>query len=1029
MLLIEKSGKGVFDYLKNEEEKHNTIKDELTDAKIKNAVFAKYLDGGNKEEHFKAVFKGGLAEELKIDYSTENFQSLMAGECPEKFIKNYIGDKTNFRNGNQFINKTENQQLGTDFVSAPPKSVSMEFALSNYEGKQKIVSALRETDDEINKFLAKNIKPSCRKDEYENFNPAKTKIMFASFTHYEDREIDPHLHNHGLLFNFAEFTFEEIVDGKLVETKKLLAIDTDEVFKKQLEMSSMYDTILNAKMREKGYVTEGATTEAGHKTFRLSGYTEEQENGVSKRSKEIKKFIDEQKEKGIHFASLTMAEAEYKKQVRVNTRNNKEELTTQEIWEKIKEETKKVMSPVDIFNKEFKQSAKKQEIKEYDINQVLNSSIFETSAIVKETEIKKEIAIELRFSKSNFSKYEDLENAVNQEYLKLFSDKLCLDKLVKLEDGKITKLSTIENERKALDNLKELSKISNKENNNFNNQYLDYFSKKLPLNKKLNDGQLNACKLVAEDNQLTIVIGDAGSGKTSSVIKFAVEQNQNNKRKIYGLSTQTTTADALNEAGIEKDKCLNTKSFISKAFNGNKIKTEFIKEVRNSVLIIDEAGMVGAEDYRKITQIALETNSKLIIVGDQKQLSAVSYGSTFQQIQEQIDVKSIARLEENMRQSEGSAKIIAEAYRDKKIEVVFDELTKNNFLVSKNSQEEVLKEIVKDYLNDSSNSKKIICGTNKEIDFVNEKCREAIIQEEINKSKLNKKYVSHLDFKNQKEIKTQRYLPGGVTQKIKKQFCIGEEIIFLKNHKKTIKNGNIGKIKSMKEVKGGFEISVNIENKEVVFNTVDYSYFNHSHAISSHKSQGKTFDNTYHLGSANTSSNKSYVDGSRHKKQYKLYIEKNKIEAFKKSAARSEVKSTTVDSNAAKNAYEKYLKLVKSGFIVNENNNKNISVLNNNLLNEIKINNENIINEIEKEAQRVAEAQAPRLPKGVGIVQGAPASVQAASLAMSMAMSKTSVVEEMKRIETLRQIDEAIAARQKAAEVASKQNRNRGLGR
>ena len=87
-----------------------------------------------------------------------------------------------------------------------------------------------------------------------------------------------------------------------------------------------------------------------------------------------------------------------------------------------------------------------------------------------------------------------------------------------------------------------------------------------------------------------------------------------------------------------------------------------------------------------------------------------------------------------------------------------------------------------------------------------------------------------------------------------------------------------------------------------VFSTKDYKNLNHCFAISSHKSQGQTVDNTYHLGNSFTSSNKSYVDGSRHKESYKLYLKDSEVEKFKKNAVKSQVKETTLNDKNCKQA-------------------------------------------------------------------------------------------------------------------------------
>ena len=903
MFKVEKTGKNTFKY--------------LTDCEKKHIGYTKYLDEDTR--HFKAVLTGGLAEDMGIEYSKETLRSLMCGELPEGAINNNY----DLKKGKNLIKVGKNHQVGTDLLSAPPKSVSMEFALADYEGKKKIVEAMRETDLEIQKFLAEKVKPSCKRGEYQDFDPSKTKIMVATFTHYEDRQIDPHIHNHGILMNFAEFTFNEVNEqGEMVEVKKVLALNTKEIFKNQLEMSAIYDTILNGKLREKGFKTEPATTSKGHQTFRLCGYTKEQEKRVSKRGDEINAYIEEQKKNGKHFANLTLAEAEYNELAQRNTRDKKEDLETEEIWGAIEAETKKAMLNEGVEIKDSIQITAINKLEEFDMVGFLEKNISNTDAYISEDNLRKELAMALRFT-GNYTNYKDFSNEINKK-IKSMQDYSLLGKnaLVKSADGSYTKLITYENEKKAIDNLTNLSKFRrNEDNARFEEKknlvllekFIENFKKE--TKHEINDGQEDACRLVAKNNDLTVIVGDAGTGKTTSVIKFAAEMHKANGAKVFGLSTQTLTAQALDEAGIPKENCLNTKQFLMQCYDkSGRYNNDFIKNNKNSVIIIDEAGMVGAEDYRKITDIATVTNSKIIIVGDQKQLSAVSYGDTFAAIQDKIDTSLISRLEINTRQVEGSSKEIAEAYRDKNIEKVFDLLKKENWLFVEKSKDKAIERLVNNYFESDIKSKIIICGTNEEIDKVNFECRTRVIQSEIDKYSLDKNYKPEYDFKNQHTITVSRKIDK-VTRRTDLQFCSGDSIVFLENKKDSFKNGQIGKIKSIKKRKESFDIVVNVDGNEIKFNTNDYTSFNHSFALSSHKSQGKTFDKTFLLGSPMTTSNQSYVNGSRHRKEIELYISEDSVESYKRNAVKNQIKRTTIDDKSVEEAYEEYMRASKSSIV------------------------------------------------------------------------------------------------------------------
>lgn len=231
-----------------------------------------YLSGdGNK--HFKAFLSGGLADELGIEYSKDVFEDFVRGKCPEK-IKSNIRYRLN-DDGN-FIDNSENYPL-LNLISLVPISVSIEFALSEYEGKKKIVDVLKYANLEIFKHIADMAMPAFF-NEYDFFAPAETKLLIASFVGYENHKMMPFLRVQSILMNYAEFSLAKNTDYGHEEAIKILPIDTSIVHEHKFAISAMYETILNGCLREVGYVTEPVITNDGYETFRLSGYTEKIES-------------------------------------------------------------------------------------------------------------------------------------------------------------------------------------------------------------------------------------------------------------------------------------------------------------------------------------------------------------------------------------------------------------------------------------------------------------------------------------------------------------------------------------------------------------------------------------------------------------------------------------------------------------------------------------------------------------------------------------------------------------------------------
>lgn len=953
MFIVQKSKVGItLEYLADAEEEASNFKVEfgapslstfMTENRLKpqhltSEVYQKYLNQENP--HFKARIMGGLADLWKLEYSKEVFTDLMSGKFPKssdefKRIHGYDLKK----NGN-LITVKGNAQTGIDSLVNGPKSISIEYARGPREKREKIHGAMEKSVEQLLDRLAKQAKPSCKDNDYQDIVPGSTKLIAVRHTHNENRgyeedgkmQYEPNLHFHLTIQNYAEFELYKHdgegnriknKDGQFITEKKMLAIDPIVMFKQQLENSAVFDTLLNSNLQKEGFITEPCDVD-GHPTFQIAGYTREIEESLSKRSNFLDGYIAEQKKLGKIFSSEVHAEREYKKSLRQNTAKAKALHDTTEILENIKQTVDKNISADEQKRIDRIQATTKQTFTQPDLSKVSQSQIFETAGVVDESKVRTLLVQELRFKK-NYDSIDELDKDVQNSLHDLQSKKHGKHRLVKMADGRFTRIDIVANEKALFNNIEALKQFNSpalsSDKELAARKFLsDFYRQNKKKNFKLNDGQFQACKGILSENAVSMIIGDAGTGKTTTAIKFANEYHtQVNGAKVYGLSVGTTQSRTLKDADISAENCLNSKEFIQKSFDfkTGEINKRFLNENLNSILVFDEAGMCGSEDMRKITDFVKAVNqsggkSILIMVGDHKQLQAVSYGNAFLNTQQQLAKADISRLQENTRQRNEVAKAIAEGYKEKDINSVFKTLTENNLLITEKTEEKVIEKLVSDYLNDASKSKLIVCGLNAEIDTINDLVRAGLVEQEKAKRVGDPAYKSPYDFENSKDILVARKAGNGNLVQSKKSFCKGEEIVFFKNFKSKkedweISNGDRATIKKIKQVaKDNFELTVEINGKQLSFQSAEYNQFALSHSVSTHKSQGKTVENTYHLGNANqTNFQNTYVNGSRHKDQYKLYLIEDQVELYKKNTTREAVKETTLnDLNCQKAVVE-----------------------------------------------------------------------------------------------------------------------------
>ena len=173
----------------------------------------------------------------------------------------------------------------------------------------------------------------------------------------------------------------------------------------------------------------------------------------------------------------------------------------------------------------------------------------------------------------------------------------------------------------------------------------------------LNQGQREAVRSILLSPHRTVgVQGLAGSGKTTMLrtVKELVSENQ-----VIGLAPSASAVHVL--AGEADIPARTLQGFLARYRDvGDGIaspeKTEEArKALRGSVLILDEASMVGTVQMRALTRIAAQTDvARLALIGDRRQLRAVEAGQPFGLMQDAG--LPTARMDEVVRQHDADLK-------------------------------------------------------------------------------------------------------------------------------------------------------------------------------------------------------------------------------------------------------------------------------------------------------------------------------------------------------------------------------------
>ena len=379
----------------------------------------------------------------------------------------------------------------------------------------------------------------------------------------------------------------------------------------------------------------------------------------------------------------------------------------------------------------------------------------------------------------------------------------------------------------------------------------------------LNDEQRDAVKTLTSDRNLSVLIGKAGAGKTTTM-KAVAEIYKSSGARVIGMSLSAVASENLGrEANIEsgtiaswmhqrrlfeeaREKFLSFNEILSE---GMLKQLDWYAQLKNfektdlkssDVIIVDEAGMVGTHDWHDILEFSSKTGAKVIAVGDDNQIKPISSGDCFRAALNNLN--DVGRLHEIRRQNSDW---------QKEASVEFSKLNTTNALSIYDHHGKIhemsdAKQIAEKFLEiEKIGSAAVLCATRKE-------CAE--INSEIRNLKISNGELGENLFKIGE-----------------KSFAKNDQIIFTQNNKSFgVKNGETATVEKFENgiltVKSGES-----GEREKQIDTKSYDKIDYAYAITITKSQGKTYDNTIVVANPIMDAKNTYVAMTRHRENVDLF--------------------------------------------------------------------------------------------------------------------------------------------------------------
>ncbi len=159
---------------------------------------------------------------------------------------------------------------------------------------------------------------------------------------------------------------------------------------------------------------------------------------------------------------------------------------------------------------------------------------------------------------------------------------------------------------------------------------------------------------LATGGRLGVAIGVAGAGK-STALAALVDAWQADGREMFGITLALRQAADLRSAGIVERASV--AAFIKRVETGRYIPD------RNSVVVLDEVGLLGTRQMLDLLRLQQRTGMQIVMVGDPKQCQSIEAGPVIELLRQAVGAEAIPEILTSIRQQTEREREITSLFR------------------------------------------------------------------------------------------------------------------------------------------------------------------------------------------------------------------------------------------------------------------------------------------------------------------------------------------------------------------------------
>jgi conjugative relaxase-like TrwC/TraI family protein len=601
-----------------------------------------------------------------------------------------------------------NRKTGYDFTFSVPKSVSTAYAVG---GDERIRGAFEESVSETMRQIEWEMRTQKGQGKEKHY-PITGNMVWAGFTHKTSRPVDgipdPHLHRHVFVFNT---TWNK-------EKGRFQAGEFGILKTKAPYFEAAFNSRLAMKLKNMGYGIE----KKGY-AFELKGIHSNTLKKFSRRTTQIEELAAKEG----HLTAKQKDQLGAKSRAR--KKPNQSYAGLKEIWHSWlgSEELGRIRQA----DKAASLAHQKETITTYEVVSRAVDHLLERKSVVKEYQVKAEALkraygdllpeqIDVAMQKPKFYREE-------QNYLTL----LTTDKALQEENRMLAYLRQGKGSKRPLNPSYE------------------------PKADFLNIEQRKAIyHALSDTNSVTIVSGGAGVGKTT-LVKEIRDGVKAGGVKFFGFAPSAAASrGVMQQEGFEKADTL-ARLFVDK---------ELQAQTKDSVIWVDEAGLIGNRDMNQLFVIAEQQNARILLTGDVKQHGAVSAGDALRILEMQGGIK-VARVDQIQRQRNNPRfKQVVALTAKGKIDTALHQLDRLGGVVEITDSTHREQALVQSYMLavKSQKSTLIVSPTHQEGNQITQALREQLKKEGvIGKKERNYVKLTNVNWTEEDKAGSRHYYDGG----------------------------------------------------------------------------------------------------------------------------------------------------------------------------------------------------------------------------------------------------------------------------